>query len=200
MVRLYNADHPDPCISYRYENYDHSGRLVNAFVMVTDHEIRETDDRNAYFTRHVKDADVVYFDAQYNEKNFVPGFGHGRVEIVGAMAATLGLKNVLLGHHDPKRTDDQIDAMVEEAHAAYQARLADRGGDCRIVGASDRMMIFIPGASRGRRGVVFGRMNIDRGDATLTDDIGDQSTVVSRYQSFDLTQVYRLEDHTKQSG
>jgi phosphoribosyl 1,2-cyclic phosphodiesterase len=196
VVRLYNADHPDPCISYRYENYDHNGRLANAFVMMTDHEIRETDDRNAYFTRHVKDADVVYFDAQYNEKNFVPGFGHGRVEIVGAMAATLGLENVLLGHHDPKRTDDQIDAMVEEAHQAYQGRLDGKGGRCKIVGASDRMMIFIPAASRGRRGVVFGRMNIDRGDSTLTDDIGDQATVVSRYQSFDLTQIYRLEDHT----
>lgn len=199
VLRLYNADHPDPCISYRYENYDHRGKLVNAFVMLTDHEIRETDDRNSYFTKHVKGADVVYFDAQYNEKNFVPGFGHGRVEIVGAMAATLGLENVLIGHHDPKRTDDQIDAMVEEAHGAYRAKLGDKEGHCRIVGASDRMLLFIPGKSRGRKGVVFGRMNIDRGESPLKDDIGDQSTVVSRYATFDLTQVYRLEDHT-QSG
>jgi hypothetical protein len=43
-------------------------------------------------------------------------------------------------------------------------------------------------------------MNIDRGDATLTDDIGAQSTVISRYQSFDLTQIYRLEDHTTERG
>lgn len=198
VVRCYAADHPDPCISYRYENYNSQGEVVMAFTFMTDHEIRETDDRNSYFINHVNDSDVVYFDGQYTAANFIPGFGHGRVEIIGETAARMNLRNVLIGHHDPKRTDSEIDAMVELAQQHYREARAAAGldpGETRIVGASDRIMVFIPSRERGRKGVVFGRMDLHKDQQTV-DGIGPQATVLSQYKSFDLTQTYRLDDYT----
>jgi hypothetical protein len=198
IVKCYPADHPDPCISYRYENYDSAGSLVSALTFMTDHEIRETDDRNSYFLAHLNHADAVYFDGQYTNRNFIPGFGHGRVEIIGKTAAKIDMKNILIGHHDPTRKDDEIDEMVELARKSYdeEAGGVPESEKARIVGASDRMMIFIPSRERNRRGVVFGRMSLERGNEEIRDEIGTQSSVISRYNHFDLTQTYHLEDFT----
>lgn len=201
VVRLYNADHPDPCISFRYENYTQNGKLTSSFVYMTDHEVRETDDKNSYFQKHIKGADVVYMDGQYTEKNFIPGFGHGRVEIIGQIAAKMELSNVLIGHHDPKRTDTQIDTMMALANQSYLQAQQEMGASqtpgCRLVGASDRMLVFIPSAERKRKGVVFGRMNVEKGSEHLQDAIGPQASVQGSYQTFDLTQVYKLDDLTQ---
>ena len=201
IVRCYSADHPDPCISYRYENYNSKGEKTMAVTFMTDHEIRETDDRNAYFLNHVNDSDAVYFDGQYTNENFIPGFGHGRVEIIGKAAAHLNIKNVIVGHHDPKRKDDEIDEMIKLAHTSFNEEYSKTGNsdspkDTRIIAAADRMMFFIPSPERHRKGIVFGRMNLEKGYEEISDDIGEQSSVVSHYKSFDLTQTYKLDDYT----
>ncbi|MCG8568974.1 MAG: hypothetical protein MJB14_02435 [Spirochaetes bacterium] len=200
IIRCHSSDHPDPCISYRYENYDSLGNLVMAVTMMTDHEIRETDDRNSYFLQHVNHSDAVYFDGQYQNENFIPGFGHGRVEIIGQIAAKLDIKNILIGHHDPKRKDDEIDKMIELSHQYYEEQLKKENKEgetkTRIVGAGDRMMLFIPSKERKRKGIVYGRMNLDKGYEHI-DDIGPQSAVISQYKSFDLTQTYELKDYTE---
>lgn len=196
IVRCAVADHPDPCISFRYENYNSSGELLNAIVFMTDHEIRESDDFNSYFVKHVDNCNAIYLDGQYETKNYVPGFGHGRVEIIGRIMAKLNINNILIGHHDPQWTDKQIDEMITLARKYYEENLREGNtGPSRLVGAADRMMLFIPGRERQRKGVVFGRMNCDRG-YEIKDEIGSQSTVISEYKSFDLTQVYRIEDFT----
>lgn len=198
IVRCYVTDHPDPCISYRYENYDSSGEITMAVTFMTDHEIRETDDRNSYFLKHVNNSNVVYFDGQYTNDNFIPGFGHGRVEVIGKTAVKLHLENIIIGHHDPQRKDDEIDQMVECAKDCYEKENED-DKHIRFVGAADRMMVFVPGKERKRDGVVFGRMNLDKGQEYI-DDIGPQSFVVSKYHGFDLTQTYMLDDLTTSFG
>ncbi len=172
-----------------------------AVVFMTDHEIRETDDRNSYFLNHVNNADAVYIDGQYTNENFIPGFGHGRVEIIGKTAAHLNLNNVIIGHHDPKRKDDEIDDMISLAHDSYQNEMAALNKDkpedhSRIIGAADRMMFFIPSKDRGRNGIVFGRMNLEKGCDDIEDDIGPQTSVLHDYKSFDLTQTYKVDDYT----
>jgi len=196
IVRCAVADHPDPCISYRYENYNATGKLTNAFVFMTDHEIRETDDANSYFAGHVNQCDAIYLDGQYEHKNYVPGFGHGRVEVIGKVMANLDVANVLIGHHDPQRTDKQIDDMITLARKHYEINYKpEKQHPARLVGAADRMMLFIPSKDRKRNGIVYGRMNCDKGKE-IKDEIGPQSTIVSEYKSFDLTQIYRIEDYT----
>jgi hypothetical protein len=204
VVKCHSTDHPDPCVSYRYENYDSAGKCVTAVTFLTDHEIRQTDYRNTYFLNHVKNSDAVYFDGQYTNDDFLPGFGHGRVEIIGEIAARLGLRNIVIGHHDPKRTDEEIDAMVALAQEKYEplseeARNSREPTKARIIGASDRIMFFVPSRERQRKGIVFGRMEFHKGIEHV-DDIGPQSSVVYQYKSYDLTQAYQLEDFTTEIG
>jgi len=120
------------------------------------------------------------------------------VEIIGETAAKMNLNNVLIGHHDPKRTDDEIDEMVKVAQQHYEGALPEASENpekSRIVAGADRMMLFIPSKERNRKGIVYGRMNLHKG-VECSDEIGLQSSVVSQYKSFDLTQTYNLDDCT----
>lgn len=195
IVRCTVADHPDECISFRYENYNSAGEQQSAAVFMTDHETRESDCMNSYFTKHVDNSDVVYFDGQYSAHNYVPGFGHGRVELLGEIAAKLNMKNMLIGHHDPQRTDEEIDQMLQITLEKYNEHKTEGQTDTRIAMAADRMMFFIPSKERRRKGIVFGRMNFGEG-YDIEDTIGIQSSVMGNYSSFDLTQTYQLVDQT----
>lgn len=191
IVKCFPTDHPDPCISYRYENYSETNKSMTSLAFMTDHEISETDYRENYFKEQVCGTDVLYIDGQYQEQNYIPGFGHGRVELIGVMGRELKLPNITIGHHDPAREDRQIDAMIEIAKQTNQ-------GKSRIFAASDRMMVFIPAKTRGRTGIVIGRMDLDIGERIET-DADSSSEVKGRYCYLDLTTTYQLEDFTKEA-
>lgn len=63
----------------------------------------------------VDGVDVLLHDAQYTEAELAtrPHFGHSCVEYAVTLAERGGVGRLLLYHHDPGRTDDQVDAMVE---------------------------------------------------------------------------------------
>jgi ribonuclease BN (tRNA processing enzyme) len=59
-------------------------------------------------------ADVLVHDAQFLAKQFpdVSYLGHASVEYAIALAIEAGARRVVLFHHAPERTDDEIDAIV----------------------------------------------------------------------------------------
>ena len=59
-------------------------------------------------------ADLLIHDAQLTAAEFatLSPFGHSAVEYAVGLADAAGVKRLLLFHHDPARTDDQIDAIV----------------------------------------------------------------------------------------
>jgi phosphoribosyl 1,2-cyclic phosphodiesterase len=63
-----------------------------------------------------QDATVLIHDGQYTADEFerVASFGHSAVDYAIALARTCRVSRLLLFHHDPGRTDDQIDAIVAE--------------------------------------------------------------------------------------
>lgn len=191
VVKCFPTCHPDPCISYRYETYNHDNQIVSSITFMTDHDIRDTDYRETYFRDQVAGCDALYIDGQYENKNYIPGFGHGRVELIGEMAQKLKVPNVAIGHHDPTREDNQIDAMIELAKAANES--SDSDFRSNILGASDRMLIFVPAKERGRKGIVIGKMDLKIGrkvEANLT------SELEGTYAYTDLTSGYSVHDHT----
>lgn len=61
-------------------------------------------------------ADLLVYDAQYTDKEYEAnrvGWGHTPIEYAIAAANRAGVKKLALFHHDPDRTDDQIDKMAE---------------------------------------------------------------------------------------
>ena len=66
-----------------------------------------------------KDVDLFIVDAQYTEPEMIHkrGWGHGTFASGLSMARRANAKQVVFTHHDPTRTDDQLDRIGEKLQA-----------------------------------------------------------------------------------
>jgi len=80
-----------------------------------------------------RDVDVLIHDAQHTAAELADraSLGHSAVEYAVGLAEAAGARTLVLFHHDPCRTDDEIDALVV-AHA---------GGTVEVIGAAEGMTI-----------------------------------------------------------
>src|SRR5581483_9038494 len=90
---------------------------------------------DARFVDFVEGADVLIHDAQYTEAEYPNkvGWGHSTVEYAVEVALVGGVKHLVLFHHDPARTDDQVLAL--EAYAREIVR--KRGSDMQVSAAAE---------------------------------------------------------------
>lgn len=60
-------------------------------------------------------ADLVIYDAQYTDSEYAPkrGWGHTTMEYVVDSMSRAGVKAVALFHHDPTRTDEDLENQVK---------------------------------------------------------------------------------------
>ena len=84
------------------------------------------------------DVDVLVHDAQYTAAEMPKraDFGHSAIDYAVGLAERAGAGRCLLFHHDPPRTDDEIDEMVR-AYAAARPRhrcRSRRHGDRSLAG------------------------------------------------------------------
>jgi phosphoribosyl 1,2-cyclic phosphodiesterase/CheY-like chemotaxis protein len=110
-------NHPALTLGYRMEM---GGTRI---VYACDHEpysrtpgqneaLHELDRRHSEF---LAGADLVIHDAQFTDKEYAShkGWGHSPVEYVSELCRLGGVKRVAFSHHDPGRTDDALDEVVE---------------------------------------------------------------------------------------
>jgi hypothetical protein len=64
----------------------------------------------------IEGADLLIHDAQYTEAEYPSkvGWGHSSIEFVVKLAQHTKAKHVVLTHHDPLRTDEALDGIVEK--------------------------------------------------------------------------------------
>jgi ribonuclease BN (tRNA processing enzyme) len=63
-----------------------------------------------------KDADLLIHDGQYTQKEYDSGkrgWGHSPIEYVIAAAGRANVKRLAICHHDPVRTDAQLDELSQ---------------------------------------------------------------------------------------
>jgi len=123
-------NHPITALGYRFEYkgkvfctcYDHEP-YRNLFI--TDPEHPEYDEAMAYEGEEVareqnlaiedyfRGADLLIHDSQYTEEEYKTkvNWGHSSFEHAIASANRAGVKKLILFHHDPDRTDEQIDEL-----------------------------------------------------------------------------------------
>ena len=78
----------------------------------------------------VAGCDAVFHDAQYTDEELPARalFGHASVGYAVGLAQEANVRRLYLFHHDPPRTDDQIDALVAHyADAALPVEAAAEG-------------------------------------------------------------------------
>jgi phosphoribosyl 1,2-cyclic phosphodiesterase len=116
--------HPGGSLSYRLE---HGGRRI---VYATDHEHGdpETDQALLEFTRG---ADYLIYDATYMEAEYESlrkGWGHSTWYAAVQAARAAEVKCLVLFHHHPEHTDDELDKVLEIARAEFpETKIASEG-------------------------------------------------------------------------
>lgn len=132
-------NHPALTLGYRLEA---DGASI---VYATDHEphgrnaaLGEGDLAHPEDAAHIdflSDADVLIHDCQYTASEYPSkaGWGHSTVEYVVDVAIKAGVKKLILFHHDPTRTDEAVDRIVEAA----KARAFSQRSNIDIVGAQE---------------------------------------------------------------
>jgi phosphoribosyl 1,2-cyclic phosphodiesterase len=61
-------------------------------------------------------VDTAYTEAEYAQKR---GWGHGTYDSAIAMARRIGAKRLLCTHHEPTRSDDELDAVFAEVKTRH---------------------------------------------------------------------------------
>ncbi|MDR1647502.1 MAG: HD domain-containing protein [Zoogloeaceae bacterium] len=97
--------HPGGCLGYRIDADD------ARFVYTGDHEISEGETAFAEAEDFLRDADIAVVDAMYDRANYTPGWGHSAWEDWVEAAARAGTRNLVLSHHEPRRSDRELDAL-----------------------------------------------------------------------------------------
>ena len=115
--------HRGPTLGFRVE--DGGGSLC----YLPDHEpaiiggIDELDTEWLSGSSLARDVDVLIHDCQYTDAEYPAhvGWGHSSLTQALQFARRVAARKTLLFHHDPGHTDDQLDAMLEQARAQWTA-------------------------------------------------------------------------------
>jgi phosphoribosyl 1,2-cyclic phosphodiesterase len=142
-IRTYALHHPGGCLAYRLES---AGRV---FVFATDHEHQEVPDRGLADFAHGADllyTEGQYLQAEYEGKQAIPGdpliprvgWGHSPVEACVATALAAHVKQLHIGHREPRRSDSQLADIEGRAQRLMCEELRRTGR------AADDCLVLIP--------------------------------------------------------
>lgn len=122
-VQTMRLNHPGGACGYRIE---YGGKVI---CVITDHEHGNAD-IDAKLPAFVEGADVMVYDAMYTDAEYETyvGWGHSTWQKAVELAKAANVKVPVLFHHDPRRTDDQLDEIGREADKAYPGTLVAREG------------------------------------------------------------------------
>ena len=125
--------HRGPTVGYRIEDGGHT------LAYLTDHEPALAVDLSKVEPEWVSGfevaagADVLIHDCQYTEDEYPDraGFGHSSTQHVADFARLAGAKRLLLFHHDPNHTDDELEALCARVAELWDGGTVDlaREGD-----------------------------------------------------------------------
>jgi len=143
-VTAFAVQHPGGALGYRFTGGEAGDR---AFVYVSDNELSphekygtgpEWRDALVAFTRG---ASVLIHDAMYTAEEYERhhGWGHSTYDEAVALALDAGVEELVLFHHRPERSDEDVDRCL----AACRAIARERGGRLRVTAAAEGMTLTV---------------------------------------------------------
>ncbi len=114
--------HPQGCLSYKLSGQDHT------LVLATDREPGDPG-LDGKFLEFCRGAGTLIHDAQYTPEEFPQriGWGHSTWEMAARTAAEAGVQKLILTSHDPGRSDEEIDDIVEKTRKIFPNTMAASG-------------------------------------------------------------------------
>ncbi|HBY20120.1 MAG TPA: MBL fold metallo-hydrolase [Clostridiales bacterium] len=113
-VHMIDNNHPDGGISYKIICNNKS------CCYITDNEIiNENRDK---FKSFMQNADVAIIDATYNLEEYETkkGWGHSTWETIVKLAKEANVKQLFLFHHEPTRTDKELDQIQRKVRRVFK--------------------------------------------------------------------------------
>merc|ERR1712032_1084911 len=100
----------------------------------------------------MKGVDLLLHDSQYTASQYAAKvtWGHSTIEYVVDVALAAGVKRLGLYHHDPMRTDEQIDDLVKMAKLRAKEKQGEfnKDNNCvpmEVFAAADKMVVTVEG-------------------------------------------------------
>jgi len=136
LIKGIEVNHPSLCYAVKIIEDNKS------FVFMTDNELGQKESKTDYkdFVEFVRDVDYLIHDTMYldEEMSEKRGWGHSSLGEVTKLAIDANVKNLGLYHHDPTRTDDQIDEMETRCRQI----LKDNGSNTLCFATYDRQELI----------------------------------------------------------
>jgi phosphoribosyl 1,2-cyclic phosphodiesterase len=136
--------HPGGALAYRFTESNGQG---GGLVYVSDNELGASarydtpSEWRSRFVEFVRGAGVLVHDTMYRAdeyRNFV-GWGHSTYEDAVELALEASVDRLVLFHHHPERTDDEVDRCVAACRELVQAR----GARLEVVAAAEGMTLIV---------------------------------------------------------
>jgi len=136
QVRAFPVNHPNGGFGYKFVEGE------KTFIFVPDNEIRfhhEDGPDRAEFVEQFRGADLLIHDSQYTEEEYgmTRGWGHSTFADAVDLAMDAGVKKLGLFHHDPDRSDDELDR-----HLAWCRKRIEAAGSSMDCFASTEGMVI----------------------------------------------------------
>lgn len=143
-VTSFAVQHPGGALGYRFSEPGGNG---GALVYVSDNELAShprygsAPDWRERMVAFVRGAKVLIHDSTYttDEYDHHRGWGHSTFQDSVELALEAGVGTLVLFHHEPRRTDDQLDVCLAECRAMVQAR----GGALQVVAAAEGLTLTL---------------------------------------------------------
>ncbi len=144
VVSAYHVQHPGGALAYRFTDAKTPGR---ALVYVSDNELQPhasyhaADGWRAGMTKFCAGASVLIHDATYSRDEYAQhkGWGHSTTDDALELAIEAGVELLVLFHHKPERSDEEIDQQLD----ALRSVARSRGAKLRIEAAAEGMSLTV---------------------------------------------------------
>jgi phosphoribosyl 1,2-cyclic phosphodiesterase len=143
-VTSFAVQHPGGALGYRFSAPGGNG---GALVYVSDNELAEhprygsPPDWRKQMVEFVRGAKVLIHDSTYTTEEYDHhrGWGHSTFQDAVELGLEAGVETLVLFHHEPRRTDDMLDACLAECRAMVKAR----GGALQVVAAAEGLTLTL---------------------------------------------------------
>lgn len=143
-VTAMDVQHPGGALAYRFTE---PGRTDRSFVYVSDNELQPHEryelaagwrQRLVAFARG---ATVLVHDTTYTTEEYGNhrGWGHSTYRDGVELALEAGVETLVLFHHEPRRTDEQLDRQVEACRTMVQ----ERGASLQVMAAAEGLTLTV---------------------------------------------------------
>jgi phosphoribosyl 1,2-cyclic phosphodiesterase len=146
-VRAFPVQHPGGALGYRFAQLNNGNEPQRALVYISDNELSPAAiyESSATWPRDLvafcHGASVLVHDSMFTVEEYRQhvGWGHSTYDDAVELALEAEVERLVLFHHKPERTDDEVDRRTDECRAL----VARRGGRLEILAAAEGLTLEV---------------------------------------------------------